>query len=84
MAITLKITAKGQITLYREVLRHLGITPGEIVVVDLLPAGRVALWAAKGRDSIEDFFGCLEWPAAKALSIEEIAEIAAQGWSGRR
>jgi bifunctional DNA-binding transcriptional regulator/antitoxin component of YhaV-PrlF toxin-antitoxin module len=79
MAITLKITAKGQITLHREVLRHLGIAPGETVVVDLLPAGGAVLRAAKSRGSIEGFFGCLERPGTKALSIEEIAEIAAQG-----
>ena len=84
MEITLKVTAKGQVTLRKEVLRHLGVAPGESVVVDLLPAGRAALRAAKNNGSIEDFFGCLERLGTKPLSIEEIAEISAQGWAGRR
>lgn len=84
MEITLKVTAKGQVTLCKEVLRHLGIVPGETVVVDLLPAGRAAPRAAKSRGSIEDFFACLERPGTKPLSIEEIAEIAAQDWAGCR
>lgn len=84
MEITLKITAKGQVTLRKEVLRHLGVAPGETVIVELLPAGRAALQAAKSQGSIEDFFGSLERPGTKPLSIEEIAEVAAQGWAGGR
>ncbi len=40
---TLTITAKGQITLKREVLEHLGLQPGSRVEVDLLPNGKVGL-----------------------------------------
>ena len=34
MATTLTVTAKGQITLRKEVLRHLGIGPGDKIAVD--------------------------------------------------
>ena len=84
MGTTLTITAKGQVTLRKDVLRHLGVKPGEKVVVDFLPDSRAELRAAKSPATIGGFVGCLRQPGSRPLSIEEIAEIAAQGWSGRR
>ncbi len=84
MTTTLAVTAKGQVTLRKEVLRHLGVAPGQKVEVDLLPNGRIEVRAAKSTASIEDFFGCLQRPGTKPLTIEEIGEIAADGWAGRR
>jgi bifunctional DNA-binding transcriptional regulator/antitoxin component of YhaV-PrlF toxin-antitoxin module len=83
MATTLTVTAKGQVTLRKELLRHLGVIPGQKVEVELLPSGRLE-FRAKPTGSIEDFFGCLRRPGTKPLTIEEIGEIAAQGWVGRR
>jgi antitoxin PrlF len=83
-SITLKVTAKGQVTLRKEVLRHLGVEPGQTVAVDLLPGGRAALHAAPAKGSIRDFFGSLARPGTKPLTIEEIGEIAAEGWAGKR
>jgi hypothetical protein len=60
------------------------VKPGEKVVVDFLPAGRAELRAAKSPASIDAFIGCLRRPESRSLSTEEIAEIAAQGWSGGR
>ena len=84
MTTTLTVTAKGQVTLRKERLRHLGIIPGQKIEIDLLPQGRLQLRAAKAAASIEDFFGCLYRPGTKPLTIEEIGEIAAEGWAGRR
>ena len=84
MSTSLKVTAKGQITLRKETLRHLGVGPGETVSVELLPGGRVALGAAPKKGSIRDFFGSLAKPGTKPLTIEEIGEIAAEGWAGKR
>jgi bifunctional DNA-binding transcriptional regulator/antitoxin component of YhaV-PrlF toxin-antitoxin module len=84
METSLTVTAKGQVTLRKAVLRHLGVVPGEKVAVDLLPGGRAELRAAKSPASIEDFIGCLGRPGTGPLSTEEIAEIAAEGWAGRR
>ena len=84
METTLTITRKGQVTLRKEVLRHLGVQPGEKVVVDFLPAGRAELRAAKSPASIEAFIGCLRRPGTRFLSTEEIAEVAARGWAGSR
>jgi bifunctional DNA-binding transcriptional regulator/antitoxin component of YhaV-PrlF toxin-antitoxin module len=81
---TLRITAKGQVTLSKELLRHLGVTPGEKVAVDLLPDGRAELRAAKSDGSIRKFIGSLQRSGTNALSINEISEAAAQGWDRRR
>jgi antitoxin PrlF len=84
MSITLRVTAKGQITLRKEALRHMGVGPGATVAVELLPGGRVALSAAPKTGSVEDFFGSLAKPGTKPLSLDEIAKLAAEGWAGRR
>lgn len=84
MTTTLTVTAKGQVTLRKEVLRHLGVAPGQKLEVDLLPNGRIELRGAKPKGSIEDFFGSLQKPGTKRLTIEEINEIIADGWAGIR
>lgn len=83
MATTLTVTAKGQVTLRKEVLRHLGVGPGQKVEIDMLPNGRIEL-RARPRGSIEDFFGSLERPDTKPLTIDEINQIIADGWAGIR
>jgi antitoxin PrlF len=84
MKTTLTITAKGQVTLRKEVLQHLGVKPGEKVIVDFLAAGRAELRAAKSTASIDAFIDCLRRPVSRPLSTEEIAGIAAKGWAGGR
>jgi AbrB family looped-hinge helix DNA binding protein len=37
---TLTVTARGQVTIRKEVLQHLGIQPGEKIELYLLPDGR--------------------------------------------
>jgi antitoxin PrlF len=80
----LKTTVRGQITLRKEVLRHLGIKPGEKIAVDKLPGGRVSLRAARPAGSIRDVFGILAGKSKRKLTIEEINEVAADGWAGLR
>ena len=81
---TLTITAKGQVTLRKELLRHLGVSPGEKIVVDKLPGGRIEVKAAQPTGSISDVFGLLKDKVSRPLSIEEINRIAAEGWAGKR
>lgn len=81
---TLTVTAKGQVTLRKDVLRHLGIEPGDKIVVDKLPDGRLTVGAARAGGTIADVFGCLKHDGAPALSIDAINELAAEGWAGRR
>jgi len=40
---TLTVTARGQVTLSKEVLKHLGIKPGEKIELNLLPQGKAEL-----------------------------------------
>jgi antitoxin PrlF len=82
MTLTLIVTAKGQVTLREETLQHLGVVPGQKVEIELLPNGRLELRAARSEASIEEFFGCLQRPGTKPLTIEQIGEIATHGWAG--
>lgn len=81
---TLTITTKGQLTLRQDLIRHLGLRPGDRVEVDALPQGRIELRAARPDGRIEGIFNLLRRPDTPALTLEEMTGIAAQGWSGRR
>jgi AbrB family looped-hinge helix DNA binding protein len=81
---TLTITTKGQVTLRKDVLKHLGVEPGEKVSVEKLPDGRIEVKAAKPAGKISDAFGFLKKKTTKRLSTDEIGRIAARGWSGKR
>ncbi len=80
---TLTVTAKGQITLKQELLRHLNVSPGQKVKADKLPDGRLIIHAEKPSGSIEDFIGFFDQADTPRLSIEEINRIAADGWAGK-
>jgi antitoxin PrlF len=82
MASTLTVTAKGQVTLRKDILKHLGIEPGSKVEVDLLPNGRAELRAAQKTSSIADSFGMLYRPGTKTLTLDEIKEAIEKGWAG--
>ena len=83
MAITLTVTSKGQITLRKEVLAHLGVRPGDKLDVDLLADGRMQVRSKRGT-SAAAIFGMLGKPGMPPLSVEELNEIAASGWAGER
>ncbi|MET3595908.1 bifunctional DNA-binding transcriptional regulator/antitoxin component of YhaV-PrlF toxin-antitoxin module [Mesorhizobium shonense] len=46
---TLTVTARGQVTFRKDVLKHLGIQPGDKIRLDLLPDGRAELKADRAR-----------------------------------
>jgi bifunctional DNA-binding transcriptional regulator/antitoxin component of YhaV-PrlF toxin-antitoxin module len=81
---TLTVTAKGQVTLRKDLLKHLGVHPGEEVTVEKLPNGRIEVKAARPTGKISDVFDFLKEENSPSLSIEEMKEVAAQGWAGRR
>jgi len=80
---TLTVTARGQVTFRKEVLRHLGIEPGDMIELNMLPNGRVALKAVQPAGTIEDFVGLLAGKTKKSATLKELNEAAAEGWSGR-
>jgi bifunctional DNA-binding transcriptional regulator/antitoxin component of YhaV-PrlF toxin-antitoxin module len=69
---TLTVTSRGQVTLKKEVLKHLGIKPGETIELDLLPNGRCGLKAARPQGTIAGFVGVLADRTNKVATIEEI------------
>jgi AbrB family looped-hinge helix DNA binding protein len=79
---TLTVTERGQVTLRKDVLAHLGIKPGEKMELDLLPDGRGLLRAAQPKGSMSAFVGLLAGKSKKVASLEEINEAAARGWAG--
>lgn len=81
---TLKVTAKGQVTLRRDVLEHLGVRPGDKISVEKLPDGRIEVKAARPSGLISDAFNFFKRENGPTLSIEEINELAAEGWAGKR
>jgi len=80
----LTITAKGQVTLRKDVLEHLGVHPGEKITVNKLPNGRVEVKAARLTGKIADAFGVLKKRGRASLSIDEMNKITARGWAGKR
>jgi antitoxin PrlF len=79
---SLAVTMKGQVTLKRELLQHLGIKPGERVDFDKLPGGELRVRAARPTGSINGFLGLLAGKTKKIATIEEISNAAATGWAG--
>jgi AbrB family looped-hinge helix DNA binding protein len=81
---TLTVTTKGQVTLRKDLLRHLGVQPGDRITVEKLPDGRIEAKAARPAGAISDVFNLLKRKKGTSLSIEEIGRVAARGWARRR
>ena len=83
---TLTITAKGQITLNKALLRHLGLKPGDQLDVAEQPGRKLSIAPAApprtGRMS--DAFGMAAREGQRPLTVEEINDIIADGWAGVR
>jgi len=80
----LTITAKGQVTLRKDLLKHLGVRPGKKIAVVKLAGGRIEMTAARPTGEISDAFGFLNRKGGPSLSIAAINKIAARGWAGKR
>lgn len=79
---TLTVTAKGQVTLKKELLQHLGVQPGQKIEVDPLPGRQLAVRAARRGGGWEKAFGILAGKTDKVATIEEMNEAIARGWAG--
>ena len=80
----LTITAKGQVTLRKDLLKHLGVEQGQQVEINKLPGGRIEIKAARPTGTVEGFIGILAGKTKKVATIEEINEAAAEAWAGRK
>jgi antitoxin PrlF len=81
---TLTVTSKGQVTLRKDFLQHLGVAQGERLELSKLPGGRLEIRAARAEGGIDQVFGLLAGKSRKAASLEEIDEAIAAGWAGRK
>ena len=81
---TLTITAKGQITLKQELLRHLKVAPGQKVAVKKLPDGRLVVEAAPKTGSVAKFSGCLAKKGTPRFTIAQIKKFTEEAWAGKR
>ena len=82
----LTVTTKGQVTLKQELLRHLGVRPGQKIDISTLPDGRAVLQAAQEGHDIGDAFGILKSKNKRktALTIEQMSETTRKGWAGQK
>jgi bifunctional DNA-binding transcriptional regulator/antitoxin component of YhaV-PrlF toxin-antitoxin module len=80
----LTVTARGQVTFRKDVLRHLGVKPGEKIELELAPGGKGTIAAARKTGSIEEFVGVLEGKTRKTAAIGDIARATERGWAGMR
>lgn len=81
---TLIVTAKGQVTLRKDMLKHLGVQPGETISVDKLPDGRIEVKAARPTGRISDVFNLLKRKNGPSLSIDDMNVLAARAWADKR
>lgn len=69
----LTVTARGQVTFRKDVLKHLRIQPGGKIKLDLLPDGRAELRADLAIGSWQELSGMLKDKTNHArLSIEDL------------
>jgi AbrB family looped-hinge helix DNA binding protein len=68
----LTVTAKGQVTLRKAVLDHLGVKPGEKLGVSLLPDGRVELVSPAALHGLHSLRGILRRPGQRIVSLDEM------------
>ncbi|MCF3640717.1 AbrB/MazE/SpoVT family DNA-binding domain-containing protein [Rhizobium sp. TRM95111] len=82
----LTVTAKGQVTLRKEFLRHLNAKPGDKLEVAILPDGKLQISAEKPASGgrIDDFFGSLRNPHGLHFTIDELKDEIDKAWATRR
>ena len=77
----LSVTSRGQVTFRKDVLKHLGIQPGDKIRLDLLPGGRAELQAEQPTGSWADLRGILDGKTNGAiLTIDEINEAIVESY----
>ncbi len=66
MGIELKVTAKGQVTLKKSVLEHLGVKAGDSLSVSMRGNGRVELEPVRKRSGWSELAGILHAPRVRS------------------
>jgi bifunctional DNA-binding transcriptional regulator/antitoxin component of YhaV-PrlF toxin-antitoxin module len=80
---SLAVTMKGQLTLKRDLLQHLGIKPGERIEFEKLPGGELRIRASQPTGTIDNIIGMFANKSGKVMTVEEMNRISAAGWAGQ-
>src|SRR5260364_10970 len=85
----LTVTSRGQVTFRQEVLKHLGVKPGEKIELDLLPYGRAELKSVQQKGTFRALHGFLKGKTSgERLTIDEsntaISEAGAAAGAGEK
>jgi antitoxin PrlF len=79
----LKLTSKAQVTLKKELQRHLNVVPGDQIEVVALPNGKLEISAAKSKQEggLEAFFNSAKNGQNVHLTPDELQDAIADGWA---
>jgi len=80
----LTVTARGQVTLDKDMLQHLDVKPGDKIEVLLLPDAIGMVKAAQPAGTIAGFIGLLANRTSKIATLNEMGNAAAKGWAGKK
>jgi antitoxin component of MazEF toxin-antitoxin module len=72
------LTAKGQCTFRKQLLEHMGVKPGEKLVVQKLSDGSLKIQAKAREIPLSELQGCIE--TLISASDDEITEAIAKGY----
>ncbi|MCD2173718.1 AbrB/MazE/SpoVT family DNA-binding domain-containing protein [Rhizobium sp. C4] len=81
--VRLKITAKGQVTLRKEIRDYLGVDIGDEIDVSFEEQGQVSVRPARKRHTKQELFGMFAHKPDRAYSLEELDEAIKDGWAGK-
>lgn len=76
----LTVTAKGQVTLNKDVLRHMGIKPGDKIEYVTFPDGTISIKAYAKKKNIVDIIGMFDGKTDKRVSVEQMNKDIADGY----
>lgn len=65
-------TSKGQVTIKKTLLKHLGVRPGQRIEAIPAPDGSLRLVAEKPKHDISAIFGLLHRPGETPMTLEEM------------
>lgn len=77
MNTALKLTEKGQLTLKKEYLQHLGVLRGGYVDILKLPDGTLQIKPGQQGGKLSDVFGILAGKSSVTLTIDEMNDAIA-------
>ena len=77
-----KITAKGQVTLRRGLLDHIGARPGDRLKIVAMPDGHLDVTVEPKKGSWDAFFGSIKNDGTPPLTIEEMNDAIAMAAAG--